>query len=459
MFSHVIKLSIQHRWLVLIAMVAVAVVGGFSLLRLPIDAVPDISNKIVQITTLYPALSPTEVEKQIAFPIETAMAGIPKLKGTRSLTRNGFAQVEAIFEDETDIFFARQQVMERLAHVKENLPPGAEPRMGPITTGLGEVFVYVIEYGHPDGQGATVNEGQPGWQQDGSYLTAEGESLRTEVEKAAYLRTLQDWLVKPQLLTVKDVAGVDTIGGYEKQYLVQPDPMKLVSYGVTMKELIEAIDRNNASAGAGFIDYGGEAFVVRADGRVRNAEDIGDILLGSKDGVSIHVRDVASVGVGKELRLGAASQNGKEIVVGTVLMLLGGNSRTVSESVSEKVKGIQASLPPDVQLNPVLVRTELVEKTIGTVSHSLFMGAILVIVVLLLLLGNVRAAIITAMSIPLAMLITAFGMTRMGLSGNLMSLGAIDFGLIVDGAVIVVENCLRMLAEKQRELGRKLTTR
>lgn len=459
MLSHVIKLSIQHRWLVLIAMLVLAVIGVFSLLRLPIDAVPDISNKIVQVTTLYPALSPAEVEKQIAFPIETAMAGIPKLKGTRSLTRNGFAQVEAIFEDETDIFFARQQVMERLAQVKENLPPGAEPRMGPITTGLGEVFVYVIEYAHPDGTDATVADGQPGWQKDGSYLTAEGESLKTEVEKAAYLRTLQDWLVKPQLLTVKDVAGVDTIGGYEKQYLVQPDPMKLVSYGVTMTELIEALERNNASTGAGFIDYAGEAFVVRADGRVRNSEDIGDILLGTRDGVSFHVRDVASIGVGKELRRGAGSKDGEEVVVGTVLMLLGGNSRTVAESVSGKVKGIQASLPPDVRLVPVLVRTELVEKTIDTVSHSLSIGAVLVIIVLLLLLGNVRAALITAMSIPLAMLITAFGMTRMGLSGNLMSLGAIDFGLIVDGAVIVVENCLRMLAEKQRELGRKLTTR
>lgn len=459
MLSHVIKLSIQHRWLVLLATLGVAVAGFFSLLRLPIDAVPDISNKIVQITTVFPALSPLEVEKQIAFPIETALAGIPELKSTRSLTRNGFAQVEAVFEDDVDIYFARQQVAERLAEAREDLPDGAEPRMGPITTGLGEVFVYVIEYQHPGGEGATAADGRPGWQSGGGYLTPEGELLQSEVEQAAYLRTLQDWLVKPQLRTVRDVAGVDTIGGYEKQYLVQPDPMKLVSYGLTLEDIIEALERNNASSGAGFIEHKGEAFVVRSDGRVRNGADIGAIVLGSKNGTPFYLRDVATVGVGKELRTGAASQNGREVVVGTVLMLLGGNSRTVASSVSEKVDGIQASLPPDVRLRPVLVRTDLVNKTIDTVGHSLSIGALLVIVVLFLLLGNARAAIITALSIPLAMLITALCMTRFGISGNLMSLGAIDFGLIVDGAVIIVENCLRLIGEKQHELGRKLTLR
>lgn len=466
MLSHVLRLSIQHRWFVLILTASAAVLGFFSLLRLPIDAVPDISNKIVQITTVYPALSPGEVETQIAFPIETALAGIPGLRSTRSLTRNGFSQVEAIFEDEVSIYFARQQVMERLAEARESLPSGAEPRMGPITTGLGEVYVYVIEYEHPGGKGAIAPrarlprramDGQSGWQGDGSYLTPEGERLKTEVELAAYLRTLQDWLVKPQLRTVKDVAGVDTIGGYEKQYLVQPDPMKLVSYGLTMNDLVESLERNNASTGAGFIEHKGEALNVRADGRVRTSEDIGAIVPGSKNGTPFYVRNVASVGVGKQLRTGSASQNGEEVVVGTVLMLLGGNSRTVAASVSEKVNGIQTSLPPDIRLRPVLVRTELVEKTIDTVGHSLFMGAILVITVLFVLLGNMRAAVITALAIPLAMLMTAFGMTRLGLSGNLMSLGAIDFGLIVDGAVIIVENCLRMMAEKQRDLGRTLT--
>jgi cobalt-zinc-cadmium resistance protein CzcA len=459
MLSSVIKLSIQHRWLVLLLTAAVAVLGFFSLLRLPIDAVPDISNKIVQITTVYPALSPAEVETQIAFPIETALAGVPGLASTRSLTRNGFAQVEAVFEDDVDIYFARQQVLERLAEARENLPPGAEPRMGPITTGLGEVYVYVIEYEHPEGKGAAVEADAPGWQQDGSYLTPEGERLTKEAELAAYLRTLQDWLVKPQLRTVKDVAGVDTIGGYEKQYLIEPDPMKLVSYGLAMGDLVEALERNNTSLGAGFIEHKGEAFVVRADGRVHNAGDIGAIVLGSKNGTPFHVRDVASVGVGKELRTGAASQNGREVVVGTVLMLLGGNSRTVATAVNDKVASIQASLPPDVHLRPVLVRTDLVDKTIDTVGHSLSIGAILVIIVLFLLLGNIRAAIITALAIPLAMLITALGMTRLGISGNLMSLGAIDFGLIVDGAVIVVENCLRLIGERQHRLGRRLELR
>jgi cobalt-zinc-cadmium resistance protein CzcA len=421
--------------------------------------VPDISSKIVQVTTVYPSLSPAEVEKQIAFPIETAMAGIPGLKSTRSLTRNGFSQVEAVFEDEVDIYFARQQVLERLGEAREELPPGAEPRMGPITTGLGEVYVYVIEYQHPGGLGAPRENGKAGWQSDGTYRTPEGETLKSEVELAAYLRTLQDWLVKPQLRTIKEVAGVDSIGGYEKQYLVQPDPMKLVAYGLTLADLLEALEGNNSSSGAGFIEYKGESYVVRTDGRVRTSEDIGAIVLGARSGTPVYVRDVAQVGVGKELRTGAASMNGDEVVVGTVLMLLGGNSRTVAEAVTEKVAELKKSLPPDVQLRPVLVRTELVNQTIDTVSHSLFMGAVLVIVVLILLLGNIRAALITALAIPLAMLFTAIGMQRFGISGNLLSLGAIDFGLIVDGAVIIVENCLRMLAEKQVELGRKLTLR
>jgi cobalt-zinc-cadmium resistance protein CzcA len=459
MLTHVLKLSIQHRWLVLMLTLAAAAVGLSSLLKLPIDAVPDISSKIVQITTVYSSLSPAEVEKQIAFPIETALAGIPGLRSTRSLTRNGFSQVEAVFEDDINIYFARQQVLERLAEAREELPPGAEPRMGAITTGLGEIYVYVIQYQHPGGKGAQVQAGKAGWQADGSYLTPEGERLMSEVELAAYLRTLQDWLVKPQLRTIKDVAGVDTIGGYKKQYLVQPAPMKLVSYGITLPDLLEALEGNNNSSGAGFVEYKGESYVVRTDGRVRTSEDISAIVISSKNGTPIYVRDVASVGVGKELRTGAASLNGKEVVIGTVLMLLGGNSRTVAENVTEKVKDIRKSMPPDVQLRPVLVRTELVNNTIDTVSHCLFMGAALVIVVLILLLGNIRAALITAMAIPLAMFFTAIGMQRFGISGNLLSLGAIDFGLIVDGAVIIVENCLRMLGEKQIQLGRKLTLR
>jgi cobalt-zinc-cadmium resistance protein CzcA len=441
----------------------IAVIGGFigasSIVRLPIDAVPDVSSKIVQVTTLYPSLTPTEVEKQVTFPIETAMAGIPGLRSTRSLSRNGFSQVEAIFEDGVDIYFARQQVLERLAEAREELPPGAEPQMGPITTGLGEVYVYVVEYQHPDGNGAPVNDGQPGWQDDGSYLAPEGESLSTGVEKAAYLRAVQDWLIKPQLRTIAQVAGVDTIGGYEKKYLVQPDPMKLISYGFTLGDVIDALERNNANVGAGFIEQKGEAYVVRADGRVHGAEDLANIVLGTHSGTPVRIGDLAEVGVGKELRTGSASRNGEEVVVGTVLMLLGGNSRTVARAVEERVGEIQKSLPPDVVLHPVLNRTELVDLTIDTVKHNLFAGAVLVIAVLFLLLGNARAALITASAIPLATLFTAFGMDRLGISANLMSLGAIDFGLIVDGSVIIVENCLRHLAERQRELGRVLTRR
>ena len=459
MLNHILKFSIQHRWLVLMLTLGAAALGVSSLLRLPIDAVPDITNRIVQITTVYPSLSPAEVEKQIAFPIETALAGTPLLKSTRSLTRSGFAQVEAVFEDGVDIYFARQQVHERLAEARESLPPGAEPRIGPPTTGLGEVYVYVIEYEHPGGKNAPAKNGEPGWQPDGTYLTPEGERLKSHVELAAYLRTLQDWLVKPQLRMVKDVAGVDSIGGYEKQYLVQPDPMKMVSYGLMLSDLLESLERNNASSGAGFMEYKGESYVVRSEGRARNAEDIASIVHGSRHGTPIYVRDVASVGVGKELRTGSASMNGEEVVVGTVLMLLGGNSRTVAATVSEKVKDVQKSLPLDVRLRPVLVRTELVNRTIDTVKHNLFMGAVLVIVVLFLLLSNVRAALITALAIPLSMLFAAIGMERLGISGNLMSLGAIDFGLIVDGAVIIVENCLRRLSERQHELGRVLTRR
>ncbi|MCX7045559.1 MAG: CusA/CzcA family heavy metal efflux RND transporter [Candidatus Sumerlaeota bacterium] len=464
MLSRILTFSIQHRWMALMLALAAGAVGAYSLMRLPIDAVPDIANKIVQVTTLNAALSPGEIEKQITFPIETAMAGISGLRSTRSLSRNGFSQVEAIFEDEVDIYFARQQVMERLAEAREALPAGTEPRMGPLTTGLGEVFVYVIEYEEASSATAASKEkraasaeGKPGWQSDGAFLTPEGERLRTGTEQLAYLRTLQDWLVKPQLRTVKDVAGVDTIGGYEKQYLVEPDPMKLISYGLTLAEVVAALERNNANLGAGFIEQKGEAFVVRVTGRVRNVEDIGSVVLRTLNGTPVHIHDVASVGVGKELRTGSASKDGREAVVGTVLMLVGANSRTVAASVRDKVQAIQKSMPPGVRLLPVLDRTELVDRTIRTVQENLMIGAALVIVVLFLLLGNIRAALITATVIPLSMLLAATAMVKTHISGNLMSLGAVDFGIIVDGAVIIVENCLRMLAERQRELGRPLT--
>ncbi len=457
MLEKVLRFSIKHRFLVILLTLAAAAGGVYSMIHLPIDAVPDITNNQVQINIVFPALSPVEIEKQVTFPIETALAGIPGLQSTRSLSRNGFSQVTAIFEDAVNIYFARQQVNERLLEARENLPPGAEPKMGPISTGLGEVYMWTVEYEHPDGKGVKVVDGEPGWQSDGSYSTPEGERLTTALEKAAYLRTVQDWIIRPQLKGVKDVAGVDAIGGYVKQYHVQPDPMKLVAYGLTFADVIEALERNNVSVGAGYIEHKGEAYLVRAVGRIRNEDEIGNIVLGVKDGIPVYVRHLADVRIGKELRSGSASENGHEVVVGTALMLIGANSRTVSVGVDQKLTEINKSLPLGIRAKTVLNRTKLVDATIHTVAKNLAEGAILVIVILFVMLGNIRAALITALAIPLSMLLTAIGMVESRVSGNLMSLGAIDFGLIVDGAVIIVENCLRMLAEKQRELGRKLT--
>jgi cobalt-zinc-cadmium resistance protein CzcA len=457
MLDRVIKFSVENRWLVVLVTLLAAVVGAHSLSRLPIDAVPDITNNQVQINTEYAALSPFDIEKQVTFPIETALAGIPGLEYTRSLSRNGFSQVTAVFEDDVDIYFARQQVTERLGEARESLPDGAEPRMGPISTGLGEVYMWAVEFDHPRGEGAEVADGKPGWQSDGTYLTPEGRKLASELERASYLRTVQDWIIRPQLKGVKDVAEIDAIGGYEKQYHVQPDLMKLTSYGLTFGDVIEALERNNASIGAGFLEHKGEAYLVRASGRIEDEEQIGGIVVDERGGIPIRLHDVASVGIGKELRTGSASENGHEVVVGTALMLIGANSRTVAQGVDEKLKEVNKSLPAGIVAKTVLNRTKLVDATIATVEKNLVEGAILVIVVLFVMLGNFRAAFITALAIPLSMLLTATGMVRAGISGNLMSLGAIDFGIIVDGSLIIVENCLRVLSERQHHIGRKLT--
>jgi cobalt-zinc-cadmium resistance protein CzcA len=456
MLERVIRFSIEHRFLILLLVIVLAGLGVYAMQRLPIDAVPDITNKQVQINTLVPALSPIDIERQVTFPIETALAGISGLEYTRSLSRNGFSQVTAVFRDHVDIYFARQQVNERLSQARESLPSDAEPAMGPISTGLGEVYMWTVEYAHPDERRAAA-EDAPGWQHDGSYRTPEGQRLANDLEQAAYLRTVQDWIIRPQLKNVEGVAGVDAIGGYVKQYHVQPDPMKLVSYGLTFQDIIEALERNNVSTGAGYIERKGEAYLVRADGRITNEGEIAGIVIGSRHGTPIYIRDVATVGVGPELRTGAASENGQEVVVGTALMLVGANSRTVAAAVDAKMQDIRKSLPPDVQIKTVLNRSKLVNATIKTVEKNLAEGALLVIIVLFLLLGNIRAALITAFAIPLSMLMTATGMVQAGISGNLMSLGAVDFGLIVDGAVIIVENCLRHLAERQHALGRSLT--
>jgi len=457
MIEKALRFSIHNRYLVLLFTVGVAAIGTLSLLRLPIDAVPDITNNQVQINTLYSAFSPLEIEKQITFPIETALAGIAGLEYTRSLSRNGFSQVTAVFADSVDIYFARQQVGERLIEARESLPPDAEPRMGPISTGLGEIYMWTVEYQHPDGQGAESHDGKPGWQSNGSYLTSEGNLLTTEIEKAAYLRELQDWVIRPQLRTVPGVAGVDAIGGYVKHFAVQPDPTKLIAMSLSFEDLISALERNNLSTGAGYVEHRGESYVVRAASRITMIEEVNEIVVTERSGSPIRIRDVANVSIGKELRTGSASENGHEVVVGTALMLIGENSRLVSKAVDAKMQEVNKSLPTDIVAKTVLNRTKLVDATIRTVQKNLLEGAILVIVVLLLLLGNFRAALITASAIPLSMLITAFGMVQSKISGNLMSLGAIDFGLIVDGAVIIVENCLRRLGHKQHELGRTLT--
>jgi heavy metal efflux system protein len=459
MIAGLIALSVRARWMIMLVVLVIAGTGAWQLTRLPIDAVPDITNNQVQINTAEPGLSPVEIEKRVTFPIETALAGIPGLESTRSLSRNGFSQVTAVFSDRTDLYFARQQVSERLAQARDSLPEATQPQIGPVTTGLGEVFMYAVDYANPNGRGAPRISGRAGWQPDGSFMTPEGERLTDEVSRAAYLRTVQDWIVRPQLRTVRGVAGIDSIGGYEKQYVVEPDPVKLSAYGVSFSELAKALEAANLSVGANFLNRGGEAYLIRADARVRSLGEISEAVIATRGGLAVTVRDVAAVRLGGELRTGAASMNGHEVVVGTALMLIGENSRTVARSVGDKLADVERSLPPGVRIVPLLDRSELVNATISTVRTNLLEGALLTAAALFLLLGNVRAALIAVLVIPLSFLTMAIGMNGLKVSGNLMSLGALDFGLIVDGAVIIIENGLRRLAERQHREGRALTLR
>lgn len=456
MIERILSFSLQHRFLVVLLVAASAAFGLQALQQLPIDAVPDITNNQVQINTEAPALSPFEIEKNVTFPIETALAGIPGLSYTRSLSRNGFSQVTAVFDDKIDVYFARAQISERLAAARESLPAGSEPKMGAVSTGLGEIYMWTVHYTNPRGKGASVQNGQPGWQSDGTYLTPEGLSLKQDFELAMYLRTVQDWIIRPQLKGVKGVAEIDAIGGYEQQFQVQPDPQKLLSLGLTFQHILAALERNNSSVGAGYIERKGESYVVRANGRLETTPDIGNVIVGNKDGTPIYLKSVAEVGIGRELRTGSASENGDEVVVGTAMMLKGDNSRTVASAVDERMQSIVKALPPGIAVKTVLNRTKLVNATVVTVAKNLAEGALLVIAVLFLILGNLRAALITALVIPVTMLLTATGMLKAGISANLMSLGALDFGLIVDGAVIITENALRKLAERQHHEGRLL---
>ncbi len=433
MIERILDFSIRQRWLILLATLGVAALGVYNYQRLPIDAVPDITNVQVQINTEAPGYSPLEVEQRITFPVETMMAGLPELDYARSLSRYGLSQVTVVFKDGTSIYFARQLIAERIQEVKGKLPPGIEPTMGPIATGLGEIYMYTVEAE----EGALTPEGQP-------YTPTD-------------LRTVQDWVIKPQLRNVPGVTEVNTIGGYVKEYHVTPRPEKLIAHGLSFHDLLEALERNNANVGAGYIERNGEQYLIRAPGQVATMDDIRSIIVGHHTGVPIYIRDVAEVGLGKELRTGAATEDGREVVLGTVFMLMGENSRTVSERVDQKMQEVNRTLPEGVVARTVYNRTALVNATIETVRKNLAEGALLVIVVLFLLLGNIRAALVTASVIPLAMLITITGMVTSHVSANLMSLGALDFGLIVDAAVVMVENCVRRMAEEQHRLGRLLT--
>ena len=454
MIERIVTFSVERRWFVLLMTLIAATIGAWALSRLPIDAVPDITNNQVQVNIRAPALSPELVEKQVAFPIETALAGVPGLEYTRSLSRNGFAQVTAVFSDSTDIFFARAQVAERLRSAEENLPEGVTPEMGPIATGLGEVFMWTVHLAHRKED--RHRPGEPGIQPDGSYITPEGERLVGQADQATYLRTVQDWIVSPLLKNTPGLAGVDAIGGHVKQYQVAPDVQRLAALNLSLTDLATALEDNNSAVGAGVINRNGEGLAVRSDGRIRNADDLGRTVIATREGVPILLNQVATVKTGQALRMGSASENGREVVVGTAVMRIGENSRTVASAVAARLEEINASLPTDVIVEPVLDRTALVNSTITTVAKNLSEGALLVIVVLFALLGNFRAALIAALVIPITMLLTSFGMLRGGVSANLMSLGALDFGLIVDGAVIIVENALRRMAERQHHKGRTL---
>ena len=423
MLAAIVSFAIDKRGLILLATALIAMIGVFNYGRLPIDAVPDITNVQVQINTEAHGYSPIEVEQQITFPLESAMAGLPGLDNTRSLSRYGLSQITLVFTDDTDVYLARQLITERLGKLRSSLPLGLEPELGPIATGLGEIFMYTVS-------------------------SAEGAD-----HDAMFLRTVQDWIVRPQLRLTRGSVEVNTIGGFIRQYHVLPDPERLLAYGLSFDDLLEAIAANNANAGAGYIERFGAQYLVRSPGRVQDLEDIRAIPLGRRDGTPLLIGDIATVALGSELRTGAAIRNGEEVVLGTVFMLIGENSRRVAREAAERLDAIKPSLPEGVELTPLYDRTALVDKTIATVSRNLTEGALLVIAVLILLLGNWRGALITAAVIPLAMLVTITGMVHSGVSANLMSLGALDFGLIVDGAVIIVENCLRRLGEHGRAHG------
>lgn len=429
MIESILRLSIERRGIMLMLIFLVLGMGIFSYQKLPIDAVPDITNVQVQINTQAPGYSPLETEQRITFVVETALAGLPDLSYTRSLSRYGLSQVTAVFDEGTDLYFARNLINTRLGAIKSQLPEGLAPEMGPIATGLGEIYMYTLRAK----QNAMQKNGEP--------------------YNAMALREIHDWIVKPQLALVKGITEVNAIGGYVKQYHVNPEPQLMLNFDISLSDIHRALERNNTNQGAGFVERNGQQILVRSQGQLQTLSDIENVVIKRINTVPVAVKDIGSVAIGKELRTGAATQEGEETVLGTAMMLVGENSRAVAQSVAKKVKDIQSSLPDGIVIEPVYDRTLLVDKAIETVQKNLVEGALLVIVILFILLGNIRAALITAAVIPLAMLATITGMVNTGVSANLMSLGALDFGLIVDGAVIIVENCIRRLSESQKRTG------
>ncbi len=433
MIHNILSLSIHKRWLMMLLVLAITGFGLWSYQKLPIDAIPDITNVQVQINTSAPGYSPLEVEQLITYPIEIAMAGLPKLSYTRSISRYGLSQVTVVFEEGTDLYFARNLINERINPIKSNLPVGIEPKMGPISTGLGEIFMYTIE-------------AMPG------AVKANGEAYN-----ATDLREIQDWMIRPRLALVPGVAEVNTIGGFDKQYHVTPDLQKMLAFNITLSDVSNALKSNNRNQGAGYIEENGQQILIRSPGQLKSIKQIENVVVNTNNGIPIQIKDIAEVAIGKELRSGAATQNGIETVLGTAMMLVGENSLVVAKNVSSTLADIQKSLPDGVKIGIAYNRMSLVNKAVSTVQNNLLEGAILVIVILFLLLGNIRAAIITAAVIPIIMLATITGMVQMGVSANLMSLGALDFGLLVDGTVIIMENSIRRLAEAQHSHAGQLS--
>lgn len=427
MIDSILHFSIKQRGLIIIAVLGVIVLGVFNFLRLPIDAVPDITNVQVQINTEAQGYTPLEVEQRVTYPIEVAMSGIPRLEYTRSISRYGLSQITVVFKDGTDIYFARQQILERLQSLSENLPGKISPKMGPISSGLGEIYMY--------------------------KLISSGDNNISPMK----LRTIQDWVVKPQLRNVPGVAEVNAIGGFIKTYQVSPILTQLIKFQLTLKDVEESLKASNDNVGAGYIEKKGQQFLIRIPGQLKNIKAIDDVVITTRDGVPIKISDVANVIIGHEQRFGAGVADGKEAIVGTVAMLMGENSRVVSKAVHKKIQEIKSSLPDGVSIDTAYNRTSLVNATIKTVSKNLLEGALLVIAVLFMFLGNIRAALITAVIIPLSMLMTITGMVHNKISANLMSLGALDFGLIVDGAVIIVENCIKNLSHHAKSTPTALT--